>query len=205
MKIIIVGMGVQGKKRKAFAKKDLVATVDTIRPADYTNINKVPTNTYDAVILCVPDNQKIKLLQFCLQNKKHVMVEKPLISKKIEILNKIKNRFKKNKLILYTAYNHRFEPHFIRMKKLLESKVLGKIYSCRMFYGNGTAKLVKFSRWRDKNNGVINDLVSHLLDTCLFWFGKKKITNFYFSSKNKFENNAPDHVSLFSKNPDLLI
>ena len=61
------------------------------------------------------------------------------------------------------------------MKKLINKKTLGKIYSCRMFYGNGTAKLVKNSKWRDTKSGVINDLGSHLLDTCLFWFGRKKL------------------------------
>ena len=43
----------------------------------------------------------------------------------------------------YTAYNHRFEPHFVRMRDLIASGELGAIYSCRMFYGNGTARLVR--------------------------------------------------------------
>ena len=42
------------------------------------------------------------------------------------------------------AYNHRFEPHFMRLK-LIDANKLGKIYSCRMFYGNGTARLVKIA------------------------------------------------------------
>ena len=45
--------------------------------------------------------------------------------------------------VIYTAYNHRFEPHFVRMRDLIASGQLGKIYSCRMFYGNGTARLVR--------------------------------------------------------------
>ena len=45
------------------------------------------------------------------------------------------------------------------------------IYSCRMFYGNGTARLVRDSAWRDQGAGVLPDLGSHLLDTCRFWFG----------------------------------
>ena len=29
------------------------------------------------------------------------------------------------------------------------------------------------STWKDKSNGIIADLGSHLLDTFIFWFGKK--------------------------------
>ena len=68
----------------------------------------------------------------------------------------------------------------------LDSKKLGKIYSCRLFYGNGTARLVRNS-WRDKKSGVILDIGSHLLDTCLFWFGKKT-GNFKLRTFHKFEN-----------------
>ena len=34
-----------------------------------------------------------------------------------------------------------------------------------MFYGNGTARLVRDSAWRDQGAGVLPDLGSHLLDT----------------------------------------
>ena len=85
------------------------------------------------------------------------------------------------------------EVHFKKMKELIDSKVLGKIYSCRMFYGNGTATLVKRSNWRDKNFGIIADLGSHLIDTCLFWFGKK-VKDFKLVSSRRFENKSPDHA-----------
>ena len=42
---------------------------------------------------------------------------------------------KKN--LFYTAYNHRFEPHFIKTKKILDKKILGKIYKCVYFTGMG--------------------------------------------------------------------
>ena len=37
-----------------------------------------------------------------------------------------------------------------------------------MFCGNGTARLVRNSLWRDKGNGVLGDLGSHLIDTTKF-------------------------------------
>ena len=41
-----------------------------------------------------------------------------------------------------------------------------------MFYGNGTARLVRDSDWRDQGSGVLHDLGSHLLDTVAYWFGQ---------------------------------
>jgi predicted dehydrogenase len=79
------------------------------------------------------------------------------------------------------------------MRDLIASGELGRIYSCRMFYGNGTARLVRESGWRDKGAGVLPDLGSHLLDTCRFWFGDIA-SSFAITAANNFENRAPDHV-----------
>ena len=50
------------------------------------------------------------------------------------------HRARQTMSVCYTAYNHRFEPHFVRMRDLIASGELGELYSCRMFYGNGTAR-----------------------------------------------------------------
>jgi scyllo-inositol 2-dehydrogenase (NADP+) len=79
------------------------------------------------------------------------------------------------------------------MRDLISSGALGRIYSCRMFYGNGTARLVRDSAWRDQGAGVLTDLGSHLLDTCRFWFGDID-EDFSVVSASNFENRAADHV-----------
>jgi predicted dehydrogenase len=66
-----------------------------------------------------------------------------------------------------------------------------------MFYGNGTARLVRESEWRDKGAGVLPDLGSHLLDTAQFWFGDIG-EDVRIVSSRRFENRAPDHVVLAS-------
>jgi predicted dehydrogenase len=84
------------------------------------------------------------------------------------------------------------------MRDLIASGRLGKIYHCRMFYGNGTARLVRDSVWRDQGAGVLPDLGSHLLDTIRFWFGDIG-DDFRVISSRCFENRAPDHVVLGSR------
>ena len=194
MRSIVVGLGVQGNKRREHAGEDYVASVDPNNSeADFNDIRDVNLDTYDVVLACVPDKPKIELLRYCVEYKKHVLVEKPLWVEKESQIVELEKLARTNKVVCYTAYNHRFEPHFIKMEELIASGSLGKIYSCRMFYGNGTARLVRDSIWRDQGAGVLPDLGSHLLDACRFWFGDD-IGTFQLGSAYCFENKAPDHV-----------
>ncbi len=194
MRCIVAGLGVQGQKRRFHAGKDYVASVDPINTeADFRDLKDVPLNSYDAVLACIPDRPKKDLLKYCLLNRKHVLVEKPLWVEHDEDILALERLAHEKNVVLYTAYNHRFEPHFIRMLDLINSGELGQIYSCRMFYGNGTARLVRNSLWRDEGAGVLPDLGSHLLDICQFWFGSQ-LGEFTISASHRFENRAPDHV-----------
>lgn len=204
MRVIVVGLGVQGRKRMAAAASDVVATVDPFNSeAQYQQVQDVPLDEYDAALLCIPDEPKLELVTYLLTHKKHLLVEKPLFAASSVALDKVKVLTKKNRTVCYTAYNHRFEPHFVRMKALIDSGRLGRIYSVRMFYGNGTARLVRDSAWRDQDAGVLPDLGSHLLDTALFWFGTPSAP-FKLISVNRFENLAPDHVSFGSNGSPVL-
>jgi predicted dehydrogenase len=198
MRVVVAGLGVQGYKRRAVAGPDFVASVDPVNAeADYRRLEDVPTDRYDAVLACIPDEPKISFLNYCVENKKHVLVEKPLWAKSAEEIVNLQERARKAGVACYTAYNHRFEPHYVRMRDLIAGRQLGKIYSCRMFYGNGTARLVRDSVWRDEGAGVLPDLGSHLLDTCRFWFGDIA-DDFSVVSARAFENRAPDHVVILS-------
>lgn len=204
MRVIVAGLGVQGRKRLAVAGKEAVATVDPFNAeAQYKRIEDVPLGSYDAALLCIPDEPKIGIIEYLLSNGKHLLVEKPLFADKPADLLRLKALAQAKRAVCYTAYNHRFEPHFVRMKELVESGRLGRIYCVRMFYGNGTARLVRDSAWRDQGAGVLPDLGSHLLDTALFWFGRPA-EPFTVHSANRFENRAPDHVAFGSNGSPVL-
>jgi predicted dehydrogenase len=203
MRVVVVGLGVQGHKRREVAAKEVVASVDPVNPeARHQRLEELPLGSYDAALVCTPDEVKIDLLTYLLSNKKHLLVEKPLFGDTRE-LRRLKSLAERNRVTCYTAYNHRFEPHFVRMKELLDSGRLGRIYCIRMFYGNGTARLVRDSAWRDQGAGVLPDLGSHLLDTALFWLGKPA-SGFRIHSANRFENRAFDHVAFGASGDPLL-
>lgn len=204
MRVVVVGLGVQGRKRLAVAGNEVVAVVDPFKPeANYQRIEDVPLGEFEAALLCIPDEPKIAIISYLLSHKKHLLVEKPLFAADTADLRKLKQLAKTNRTTCYTAYNHRFEPHFVRMKQLIDSGRLGRIYSVRMFYGNGTARLVRDSEWRDQGAGVLPDLGSHLLDTLSYWFDKT-FDGFRIHSANCFENRAGDHIA-FGANTDPVI
>ncbi len=201
MRVIVVGLGVQGNKRTRIAGKEVVATVDNMKPiADYKDVHDIPLNLYDAALVCTADASKLSILKYLLENKKHVLVEKPLISESTEVLEELYAISKERNVVCYTAYNHRFEPHFMRMKTLLDSKKLGTIYRASLSYGNGTAMDVKQSPWRDQGLGVLKDLGSHLLDTVHFWFDSV-IDDFRITRQHHFENKSPDYAVISSEHP----
>lgn len=198
-RVVVVGMGVQGPKRRKAAGEDYVGSVDPVKKGvDFSFVEDIPLGDYDAAIVSVPDKHKVQILEYLLSNGKHVLVEKPLWAGTAEEILHLNTLARKNNVLCMTAYNHRFEPHFIRMHELINSKELGEIYRCRMFYGNGTARLVRDSEWRDTGAGVLPDLGSHLLDTAAFWFGELG-DDFNIISANCFENKSPDHVIIGSE------
>src|SRR5690606_12076873 len=105
--------------------------------------------------VCTPDGPKQEILEYLLSNKKHVLVEKPLFFAAEQTYRDLAKLAQDNQVTCYTAYNHRFEPHFINLKKVLDSGELGKIHLLKMFYGNGTARDVRNSAWRDSGSGVL--------------------------------------------------
>lgn len=193
MRVVVIGLGVQGRKRSRVAGSDLVATVDPDnREARVRTLAEVPAESYDAAIVCTPDAAKRDLIDALLQNGKHVLVEKALPGSVDEIAA-LEATARRHGVLLQTAYNHRFEPHVARLRELVAGGELGRLYRCRAFYGNGTAALVRASPWRDRGAGVFPDLASHLLDMADFLFGAVPDA-FSVVSSAHFENAAPDHV-----------
>ena len=65
MKSIIIGLGVQGKKRlKAIKiKNEIFATVDPVNNnADYRYLKDVPINRYDTAIISVHNQAKLSII-----------------------------------------------------------------------------------------------------------------------------------------------
>src|SRR5262249_26568660 len=172
MRVVVAGLGVQGQKRRRGAGTDCVAAVEPLKnEAKKRGIEDVPLRRYDAGLARIPGEPKNAGPDYLLGNGKHVLVEKPLWAPEEESITQLEVTARKKGAVCYVAYNHRFEPHFVRMRDTIAAGTLGALYHCRMFYGNGTARLVRESEWRGKGAGVLPGLGSHLLATPPFLVG----------------------------------
>lgn len=195
MRVVVAGLGVQGRKRLVVAGADVQASVDPIQPeAQFKQIEEVPLGSYDAVLVCTPDAAKLPILRYLVANSKHWLVEKPLLAACTADVMELKRCAEARSLAAYTAYNHRFEPHVESLRKVIASGRIGKIYSAKFFYGNGTARDARNSPWRDQGAGVLPDLGSHLLDMVLFLFGEVPGPCRVWRA-DRFENQAFDHFN----------
>lgn len=196
MKYLLVGYGIQGKKRKKILKKKCVGIVDPhVSNVNYKNLNQVDENIFDNAIVSVPYHEQEKTINQLIKMKKNILVDKPLILKNIKSFKKIEKKLITNKLILKTSYNHRYEESIQLCKNYLNKKALGKIYYLKIFYGNGTSKNIKSSNWKDTRTGVRTDLIPHLLDMsmCLLKSDKFKLI---FKSDICYENKKADFAKL---------
>ena len=193
MRVIVVGAGNQGGKRARVAGSQVVALVDPVNlAANFKAIEQVPLGDFDAALVCTPDSAKPAILSYLLHNRKHVLVEKPLLGGAGCSLPQLKELAESAESACYTAYNHRFEPQILRLKRALDAGWLGQVYQVKFFYGNGTARDVRDSAWRDTGLGVLPDLGSHLLDWTLMLFGRPAVPARVWAA-HRFENRAFDH------------
>lgn len=220
---IVIGLGIQGRKRKNVleARGEYAGWVDTSpgismetdeRPF-WPNITQVPLESYDAAMVCVPPDQKPAICEYLAANKKHMLIEKPLLGADSQ-LRKLGGDCHRAGVVAYVAYNHRFEPMIVRLKELIDSGDLGDLYHCRMFYGNGTAEDVRASPWRDSGYGVMAEIGTHLIDLEELLFRKPpssgdKFLDFIVENgrsyrmhggkiANAYENKVFDHANFSS-------
>jgi predicted dehydrogenase len=197
LRTIVIGYGIQGKKRYKHCGGDFTYYIDpNVETALYKNIREASLDSFDAACVCVPNSEKLEIIRYLLANGKHVLVEKPLWAETQKQLKDLQVLADKNKTVLYTAYNHRFEPSLTELRQA--AKNIGKIYSCRIFYGNGTAKLVADSPWRDSGIGIFGEIGSHLLDMVSFIFDGDSFAVELGLCK-RHENKTPDHIIFLVK------
>jgi scyllo-inositol 2-dehydrogenase (NADP+) len=195
MRMIVIGLGNQGRKRLTVAGADVVATVDPVTPtAAYSSVDRIPLDTFDGAFVCTPDRDKLGILTYLLARGKHVLVEKPLLPDAPDDLLRLRDLARSAGAACYTAYNHRFEPAIRRLREVIDAGTLGSLYMAKLFYGNGTAADVRASPWRDQGIGVLGDLGSHLLDLTDYLLGRPT-TPFRLFGASCFENRSLDAVA----------
>lgn len=145
--------------------------------AEFNEIKAFLDDQPDAIIIANPTSLHAKYLTQILDRNMHVMVEKPVLATMVE-LQTIQKQLINYTGIGMTAYNMRFHPCVKETQRLIESGVLGDVYSSRFFVGQylpdwrpGTDYSISYSANRELGGGVLFDLI-HEIDLAYHLIGK---------------------------------
>jgi len=126
----------------------------------------------DAIIIANPTSLHAEYLTQILDRNMHVMVEKPVLAT-MEELQTIQKQLINYTGIGMTAYNMRFHPCVKEAQHMIESGVLGRIYSSRFFVGQylpnwrpDTDYSKSYSARMDLGGGVLFDLIHEIDLAC---------------------------------------
>ncbi|MFC1723156.1 Gfo/Idh/MocA family protein [Nanoarchaeota archaeon] len=144
----------------------------------YSDIDRLfSENKFDAIFVCAPYHLHVELVKRGLENDCHVFVEKP-ISDTLEGLEELQKLAEAKSKIVFVGCNMRFHSPLQRIKKILDSGKVGKVYSARLEFGHylpnwrpNTDYSKTYSARHDMGGGVILDSI-HELDYANWLFGK---------------------------------
>ena len=156
-KIGIIGFGNIGKKRLEAIKKIKKIKIEVVYISDInayikipkgikfiSNWKKVKNISVDLIIISTP-TYLTEIIAKEFAGNFNLLIEKP-ITTNLRLLNKITNEANKNKKILKTGYNLRFDEGLTIIKKIIDTNKIGKIYYCKI------AKTLYFSKIPGDNN-----------------------------------------------------
>ncbi|MBS4070819.1 Gfo/Idh/MocA family protein [Algoriphagus aquatilis] len=177
-KIIVIGIGSIGKRhvsnliRLGYKNLTLITSKPTLG-SEYEGFfsskslsELMPDHDYSHAIICSPTASHVADLKACIElGVRHIYLEKP-VSHTLEGIDEIHNLILKNKVRIQVGFDLHFDPGLTKAKEILESGILGKIYSANAFVGqylpdwrpHENYKL-GMSASKAKGGGVMLDLV----------------------------------------------
>ena len=207
MRFAIIGCGNIGKRHAEQIQPigKLVAVCDIIRSkaaelgekynaGSFSSIEELfaQKKTIDVAVICTPNGLHAQHSIYSLQAGSHVLCEKPMAIKSADCLAMIQEAEKAGKH-LFVVKQNRFNPPVVAIKKLLDEKKLGNIYSIQLnCFWNRDATYYENS-WkgtRAMDGGTLFTQFSHFIDLLYWMFGDVKQVKAFkknFAHKNIIE------------------
>lgn len=183
----IIGAGLIGKKRALTLPRGMnlkvICDVDSLKGKQFAkefdcqyerDWKKVVKNKdIEAILVCVTNNFLSLIAISAIEEKKHVLIEKPGGISANDIRRTL-DAHKKNPGVVMYGYNHRLHPAIQKAKKLVTSKKYGKVLFIRAKYGHG-GRVGYEKEWRFKKEisggGELIDQGCHLIDLVNYFCG----------------------------------
>lgn len=131
----------------------------------------------DLVCVTTPNRYHYEMVCYALKNNKNIICEKPL-SDNIDEVKDLIDRSKNYSKICIIDHQLRFNPYIEKIRTLIKSGVLGKVYSVKINQqGSGFANYNAAWSWSfegESGGGVRLAMASHLTDLIQYWFDSPK-------------------------------
>ena len=113
----------------------------------YSNANDlIADSEIELVVIATPNDVHFHLAKLCLENGKHVVLEKPMVTTSAEGKALIALA-KANALVLSVFHNRRLDGDYLTVKKILEEKSLGDIRYFESRFDRFRPEVI--NRWRE--------------------------------------------------------
>jgi len=185
----IIGCGLIGLKRaKAVcnnSQSNLAALCDSdekllgsamceleiLRVSDWREITKM--QNLDVVIVSTPNALLGEIAESCLENGKHVLIEKPMC-RNLEEAQALKVVADHSSALLKIGFNHRYHPAIKEAKSMIDEGCIGNVINARIIYGHGGRPGYE-KEWRGNyllaGGGELTDQGVHVADLYQWFFG----------------------------------
>lgn len=145
-------------------------------PHTFKNASELIASPYvDVVDICTPNHLHMSEITEALQNKKHILCEKPLCPTYAEAA-KVASLANDAGVICGVVFNNRHLSAIKRAKELIDEGRLGRILAFEATYlHNSCLDINKAAGWKQSGAhgaGVLRDLGSHVLDLVYFLCGR---------------------------------
>lgn len=161
----------------------------------------------DAVIVATPHYFHTTIGIDALNNGLHTLVEKPISVHKADAEKLIAAHTNKD-LVFSAMFNQRTDPHYIKLREIIQSGKLGKItrvnwiitnwYRTQAYYDNGGWR----ATWKGEGGGVLLNQCPHQLDLMQWLFGMPKSIRAYCKIGNFHNIEVEDTVTAYLEYPN---
>ncbi len=214
VRFAVIGMGHIGKRHAEMIRRneqaELVAVCDIISPKElgisalseifYNSLSELLANEkdIDVVNICVPNGLHAELALKALDSGKHVVIEKPMALSRLDA-EQILARSKERGCDVFCVMQNRYSPPSVWLKEIVESGILGKLYSVQLnCLWNRDERYYKSENWHgttEMDGGTLFTQFSHFVDIMYWLFGdvtniKGSFYDFNHQSLTDFEDSG---------------
>jgi UDP-N-acetyl-2-amino-2-deoxyglucuronate dehydrogenase len=219
VRFAVIGAGHIGKRHAEMIMRnpdaELVAISD-ILPAEKLGLENYPVPyfnsaealfssglEFDVVNVCSPNGLHASHSILALENKKHIVCEKPMGLSKAECEQVIYSALRVSRQVFCVMQN-RYSPPSVWIKDVIDKQLLGDIYMVQLnCYWNRDERYYKKDTWKgsaDLDGGTLFTQFSHFIDIMFWLFGDIKDIQGKFNDFNHADLTAFEDSGLVSFN-----